>query len=187
LVCWRTEKRLTKLWERIGRLKEKSHGIGQHYHIKLQADASGTIATALTWTKSAIEGSLVTHPGVYCLRSNKTAWDAEKLWRTYIMLTDLEAVFRSLKSELGLRPVFHSKEERADGHLFITVLAYQFVQIIRRHLKESGIDLSWNSIRRIMAGQCRVTASFLRADGRALHMFAKPPAPSPSSWLFIAP
>ena len=94
----------------------------------------------------------------------------EKLWRTYIMLTDLEAVFRSLKSELGLRPVFHHKEERADGHLFITVLAYQFVQIIRRHLKESGIDLSWNSIRRIMASQCRVTASFRRADGRALHV-----------------
>ena len=86
------------------------------------------------------------------------------------MLTDLEAVFRSLKSELGLRPVFHSKEERADGHLFITVLAYQFVQIIRRHLKKSGIDLSWNSIRQIMAGQCRVTASFRRADGRALHV-----------------
>jgi transposase len=166
----RTEKRITKLWERIGRLKEKSHGIGQHYHLELQADASGKIATALTWTKQATEGSLVTHPGVYCLRSNETAWDAEKLWRTYIMLTDLEAVFRSLKSELGLRPVFHSKEERADGHLFITVLAYQFVQIIRRHLKERGIDLSWNSIRRIMASQCRVTASFRRADGRALHV-----------------
>jgi transposase len=166
----RTEKRITKLWERIGRLKEKAHGIGQHYHIDLQTDASGTLATALTWTKQATEGSLVTHPGVYCLRSNETAWDAEKLWRTYIMLTDLEAVFRSLKSELGLRPVFHHKEERADGHLFITVLAYQFVQIIRRHLKESGIDLSWNSIRRIMASQCRVTASFRRADGRALHV-----------------
>jgi transposase len=166
----RTEKRITKLWERIGRLKEKAHGISQHYHIELQADESGTIATALTWTKSASEGSLVTHPGIYCLRSNETAWDAEKLWRTYIMLTDLEAVFRSLKSELGLRPVFHHKEERADGHLFITVLTYQFVQIIRRRLKESSIDLSWNSIRRIMAGQCRVTTSFLRADGRALHV-----------------
>ncbi|MDD5267621.1 MAG: hypothetical protein PHO08_10895 [Methylococcales bacterium] len=44
------------------------------------------------------------------------------------------------------------------------------MQIIRRDLKESGIDQSWNSIRRIMASQCRVTASFLRADGRALHV-----------------
>jgi hypothetical protein len=53
---------------------------------------------------------------VYCLRSNETTWDAPTLWRTYMMLTDLEAVFRSLKSELGLRPVFHHKEDRAEGH-----------------------------------------------------------------------
>ena len=42
------------------------------------------------------------------------------------------------------------------------------MQIIRRRLKDSGIDLSWNSIRRIMAGRCRVTAGFRRAGGRAL-------------------
>ena len=54
------------------------------------------------------------------------------MWRTYIMLTDLEAVFRSLKSELGLRPIYHQTEERSTGHLFITVLAYQLVQVIRR-------------------------------------------------------
>ena len=46
-------------------------------------------------------------------------------------MLDLEAVFRSLKSELGLRPIFHQKEHRSKGHLFITVLAYQLVQVIR--------------------------------------------------------
>jgi len=51
---------------------------------------------------------------VYCLRSNETEWDAEKLWYTYSMLTDLEAVFRSFKSELGFRPVYHHKEDRVD-------------------------------------------------------------------------
>ncbi|MDD5319287.1 MAG: hypothetical protein PHD43_01490 [Methylococcales bacterium] len=45
----------------------------------------------------------------------------------------------------------------------------QFVQIIRRRLKASGINPSWNAIDRIMASQCRVMASFRRADGRALH------------------
>jgi transposase len=54
------------------------------------------------------------------------------------MLTDLESVFRSLKSELGLRPIFHKTEERTEGHLFITVLAYQFVQVIRRKLRSKG-------------------------------------------------
>src|SRR5580692_5280570 len=53
-------------------------------------------------------------------------------------LWDIEAVFRSLKSELGLRPVFHQKEARTEGHLFITVLAYQMVQAVRRKLDEAG-------------------------------------------------
>jgi transposase len=86
------------------------------------------------------------------------------------MLTDLEAVFRSLKSELGLRPLFHHNENRVDGHLFITVLAYQFVQIIRRHLKEQGITDRWGTLREILGSQCRVTATFKRADGRTLHV-----------------
>ena len=47
---------------------------------------------------------MMTHPGVYCLRSNQTDWDEATLWRTYFTLTDLEAVFRSLKSELGPTP-----------------------------------------------------------------------------------
>jgi transposase len=166
----RTTKRIDRLWERIGRLKEKSHGAGQHYHIELVPDASGERAQALHWERRPVEGSLHTHPGVYCLRSNELSWDAEQLWRTYMLLTDLEAVFRSFKSELGLRPIFHHKEARADGHLFITVLAYQFVQLIRRRLRERGIHESWASLRETLNGQVRVTATFRRPDGRALHV-----------------
>ena len=88
----------------------------------------------------------------------------------YTMLNDLESVFRSLKSELGLRPVFHSKEDRADGHLFITVLAYQCVQTIRAKLKAAGINDSWTSLRDILSVQQRVTASMRRKDGRTLHI-----------------
>jgi hypothetical protein len=64
-------------------------------------------------------------------------------WHGYSMLTDLEAVFRSLKSELGLRPVFHHKEARVDGHLFVIVLTYQFLQILRRALQDHGIAANW--------------------------------------------
>jgi transposase len=164
------EKRIAKLSERIGRLKEKGHGVGQHYTIDLIPDATGQKATALHFEKQPLDGSRLTHPGVYCLRSNETTWDAERLWRTYTLLTDLEAVFRSLKSELGLRPVFHHNENRVDGHLFITVLAYQFVQIIRRHLQEQGIPGRWSTLRDTLVSQCRVTATFRRSDGRTLHV-----------------
>ena len=85
------------------------------------------------------------------MRSNETQWNSEQLWRTYIMFTDLEAVFRSFKSELGLRPAYHHKEIRVDGHLFITVLAYQFVQIIRRQRQENGIQGRWSSLRDILS------------------------------------
>ncbi len=166
----RTTKAIDKLWERIGRLKEKSHGAGQHYRIDIIPDPSGTHAQAIDWQRQPVDGTLLTHPGVYCLRTNELTWEAEQLWRTYMMLTDLEAVFRSFKSELGLRPVFHHKEERADGHLFITVLAYQFVQLIRRRLRAQGISDSWSTLRATLGGQCRVTATFRRPDGRALHV-----------------
>ncbi|MCO6440042.1 MAG: transposase, partial [Nitrococcus mobilis] len=133
-------------------------------------DDRGERARAIHWQRLPVTGSLVTEPGVYCLRSNQADWDEERMWRTYIMLTDLEAVFRSLKSELGLRPIFHHKEERAEGHLFITVLAYQFVQLIRHRLAAHGIRERWSTLRDTLAGQCRVTATFNRGDGRTLHV-----------------
>jgi len=166
----RTTKKIDKLWERIGRLKEKSQGAGQHYHIEIVPDASGEKAQAIRWERRPIDGTMDTHPGVYCLRTNELTWDGEQLWRTYMMLTDLEAVFRSFKSELGLRPIFHHKEERADGHLFITVLAYQLVQLVRRRLHEQGIHDSWASLRETLNAQVRVTATFRRPDRRALHV-----------------
>ena len=170
----RTQKKLDRVWQRIGRLKEKSRGAGQHYDIEVAADESGAKAVAVTWTKKPIAGSMTTHPGVYCLRSNETDWSEATLWRTYTTLTDLEAVFRSLKSELGLRPIYHRKPLRAEGHLFITVIAYQLVQVVRKRFAERGPkgcrSASWITLRRILAGRQRVTATFKRADGRTLHV-----------------
>jgi hypothetical protein len=166
----RGQKKLTDIQQRIGRLKEKSRGIGQHYEITVTPDETGTKAASITWTKTPVNGSMLTHPGVYCLRSNETTWNAAKLWHTYTMLTDLEAVFRGLKSELGLRPVFHHKEKRTEGHLFITVLAYQLVQTIRRKLEAAGETVSWSRLRELLSVQQRVTATFRQRDGRTLHV-----------------
>jgi transposase len=174
----RGEKRYDKIMERIGRLKQKSHGLGQHYQITVQPDESGKKVRSITWSKTPKSGSMLTDPGVYCLRTNETTWDAQKLWRTYIMLTDLEAVFRSLKSELGLRPVYHSKQMRTDGHLFISVLAYQFVQFLRTHLKARDIHDSWSTLREILTIQRRTTTTFRQRDGRTLHV-RKTSAPEP--------
>ena len=164
------EKRHDRLLERVGRLKQKSRGASQHYTIDLVTEDSGKIVTAITWQKARVSGTMATHPGVYCLRTNELAWEEERLWRTYTMLTDLESVFRSLKSELGLRPVYHHKEDRSDGHLFLTVLAYQCVQFLRVKLKATGITDSWATLRETLSVQRRVTATFRQRDGRTLNV-----------------
>jgi transposase len=62
--------------------------------------------------------------GHYLLRSNLTGEDPAVLWTRYVQLTQIESVFRSLKSELGIRPIYHQLEHRADAHVFIAFLAY---------------------------------------------------------------
>ena len=104
--------------------------------------------------------------------------DNATLWRTYIMLTELESVFRSLKTDLGLRPVFHRTDRRVEGHLFISVLAYHFVHTLRLQLKEQGIHDSWNTLRQTMATQRRVTVTLQRRDSRVVHV-RKPTRPKP--------
>jgi hypothetical protein len=58
------------------------------------------------------------------LRSNLTGEDPAVLWTRYVQLTQIESVFRSLKSELGIRPIYHQLERRADAHVLIAFLAY---------------------------------------------------------------
>ena len=166
----RAHKRLAQVWQRIGRLKARHTRAAKHYQIDVTADEAGNQAVTVTWARRPQDGSMATHPGVYCLRSSETDWDEDALWRTYTTLTDVEAVFRSLKSELGLRPIYHHKPRRADGHLFLTVIAYQLVQVIRTRLRKHGEHASWTTLRRILEGQQRVTATFRRPDGRTLHV-----------------
>lgn len=151
--------------KRIGRLKEKSRGIGQYYTLERVPEERGDKAIAVHWQRRTPPNSRAHYPGVYCFCA-----PMKRMWRTYLMLTDREAVFRALKSELGLRPIFHQKQHRSAGHLFITVLAYQFVPIIRRHLHGHGITESWSRLREPMGSQCRISATFRRADGRILHV-----------------
>ena len=166
----RGTKDVAKILERIGRAKQRFSRAAQHYQVELTKDDTGTQVRAITWSKRIKPGSAAMHPGVYCLRTTLVKLDDATLWRTYTMLTNLESVFRSLKTDLGLRPVFHQIDRRLEGHLFITVLAYHFVHMLRLQLKAQGIDDSWETLRETLATQQRVTVTLQRRDGRAVHV-----------------
>ena len=163
-------KKYDKVLEKTGRLKQQYSKAAKHYKIEVSKDEKSGNAVKILWTRQTIADTKDSLPGVYCLRTTPTELDEAALWRTYTMLTDLEAVFRSLKSELGMRPVFHQLAKRVTAHLFISVLAYHLVHSIRYRLKKTGINSSWSDLRKQLTGQNRITISMQCRDDAVVHV-----------------
>ena len=75
-----------------------------------------------------------------------------------------------MKSELGLRPIYHQKETRIDAHLFITILAYHIMHTIRYQLKQAGITDSWETIRRTFSNYMRITTQMKTKEGATVRV-----------------
>jgi transposase len=165
-----TTKNYEKILQKIGRLREKNSRVAADYQIDVLPDDKKNNAIAIQWQRQPASQKKDQNSGVYCLRTNISDWSEEQLWNMYIMLTEIEATFRSLKTELGLRPIYHHKEERVTGHLFISLLAYHLVHSLRFQLKQQGIHLSWDSLRNIMSTQQRITLKMPTDDNKTIHL-----------------
>jgi len=157
-------KKYEKVLEKIGRLKEKYRRVARRYEISVDKDDQSGNAIHINWRMKQIDDT----SGYYVLRSNLMDKNEKEIFDVFTMLLDLEDAFRSMKSELGLRPVHHQSEYRCDGHLFITVLAYHILHSIRLKLKAHGITHSWSTIRSRLSSHYRVTTSMKRSDGKML-------------------
>jgi transposase len=151
-------------------LLEQHSRVASDYKIEVLADDEKNNATAIEWKREPQSDKKDQHCGVYCLRTNIKDWSEQQLWSTYTMLTEIEATFRSLKTDLGLRPVYHQKEDRVTGHLFITLLAYHLVHTLRYQLKLQGIHLGWDSLRNIMSTQQRFTIILPTDTNKTIHL-----------------
>lgn len=169
LIKEKSTKKYDKVMHKLGRLTEKYRSVNMLYTITVTPDENKVNAIAINWTKK----EHVLHKketGIYCLKSSRKDLSAQELWKTYTMLTELEAAFRSLKTELGFRPVYHQKEERIDGHLFISILAYHLLHTIRYQLKDHGIHYSWDTLRKQLSRQYRITSTLQLKDGRSVNI-----------------
>jgi transposase len=77
--------------------------------------------------------------GAYLLRTNCTETDPEKLWRWYMQLTQAEAAFRTAKSDIGLRPVYHRKTERVEAHLLVCFLSLALWRSLEMWMQSKGL------------------------------------------------
>jgi transposase len=168
LVKKRGHKGYSRVMERLGRLKERYPTIAQFYNVEVKEE-KGRV-TRIEWFVDQEKEMEARFSGSYYIRSSRTDLDEKELWSLYMMLTQVEESFRTLKSELGLRPVRHHKDSRMEGHLFISVLAYHLVASIQRELRQKGIFHRWETIRARLSTQTRVTASLTNDRGERIHI-----------------
>ena len=175
-------KRYDKVIERIGRLKEKFKLVSHRYNVSIEKNTETDKAKNITWSRKKTEKT----SGVYCLRTNRKDLNEQQIWDIYTMLTDIEDAFRCMKSELGLRPIYHQKETRCDGHIFITLLAYHLLHTIRFKLRQKGVRFCWTTIRRQLSTQVRITTTMKREDGKVISIRKSSKAEPPHQAIYDA-
>lgn len=161
-------KKLDKVWERIGRLKEKYPSIHQYWEIKVTNDGKGK-ATDLIYNEEH-DAKKTGKAGIYFLRTSLDTTKEKTLWTIYNALREIEYTFRVLKTDIDLRPIFHKTDEASMAHLHLGLLAYWLVSTIRYQLKMKGINHEWREIVRIMNTQKRVTTTVENKNGSTIQI-----------------
>ena len=161
-------KKLEKVWERIGRLKERYPTANKHYKIDIIPDQQKEKAIDIKWSKNLVK--LKSGEGVYFILVSLKKQDEEKLCTIYNTLTEIEATFRVLKTDLSPRPVFYKYDENIEAHLFLGLLAYQLIATIRYQLKNKNIKNDWRNIVRKMNTQKGIITIIKSKTGKSIRM-----------------
>ena len=102
----------------------------------------------MTWQEDSEKKAIAEKlDGGYVLKTDRQDLTAEEIWRTYILLTRVEAAFRAMKSPLLERPIFHHLEKRTQTHIFLCVLAYHLLVAIEKRFLDRGVHTSWWTLR----------------------------------------
>jgi len=108
--------------------------------------------------------------GHYLLRSNLTAEDPGVLWERYVQLTQIEAAFKTMKSELGLRPIYHQLGHRVEAHILVAFLAYCLLVTLKNRLHALAPGLTPRAVLETLAPMQMLDVTFPTTDGRRLVM-----------------
>ena len=136
--CRKKKQKLGAIERRVGRLLEGNSRAAGLFRVEVVERAGGGVD--VVWEKvENWRAWAELSEGCYLLRSNITDWDAEELWRAYIQLTEAEAAFRIQKGDLGIRPIWHQKEERVQAHILVCFLAYVLWKMLGQMCKRAGL------------------------------------------------
>jgi transposase len=130
---------LEKVGRRIGRWLGKYPAAAAVLTVELEKDAVGhACGLSINQRRERLEWARLAH-GAYLLRTNHPSSDPAQLWRWYIQLTQAEAAFRTGKSDLGLRPIFHQKTRRVEAHILVSFLSLALWRVLEQWMKAKGL------------------------------------------------
>jgi transposase len=157
-------RREDRIYEAIGRIKERYPRVARYYEISYHKEKA-----ELSWVARE-DKKLVAEKldGSYLLKTDRSDLGAEEAWHIYSLLTRAERAFRSMKSPLAERPIFHQLKERVRAHIFLCVLAYHLLVAIEKTLQDRGVHSSWATVREMLKTHQVVTMVLPTADGRIL-------------------
>jgi hypothetical protein len=173
---------LKKYWKRLGELAQLKHAAARDELLRKvgRAEAQAGAAAALVRVAVSVDGVLTyrldrdklrhvrQREGRYLLRTNLDATDPELIWRCYMQLVLVEEAFRTLKGDLGLRPIYHQNPERIEAHLFIAFLAYCLMITLRQQLRAVAAGLMPRVVFEKLATLQLLDVSVPTTDGREL-------------------
>src|SRR5467141_1770084 len=129
-----------KMERNLGRIQASHPQVADLYEMAVQDSKEGP---RLVWRQKPEQQQwLEAREGAYLLRTNLTVDGAADLWKKYMQLTEVEAAFRTLKSELAIRPLFHQLEKRVKAHVLVAFLGYALLVTLKRLLKRVGSEHS---------------------------------------------
>ena len=120
----------------LGRLKERYRQAWRYVKISIE-----DLCLRWRWDREALRLA-ASRDGAYLLRTNLEGSDPVKLWSQYIQLTEVEAVFRALKSDLAIRPIWHFTPKRVEAHVMVAFLGYCLWVCLKHKLKASAPSLT---------------------------------------------
>lgn len=130
----------TQVDRQIGRLLGANSRAAGKYRVEVSDDPERPGHLRVHWTcQDTWSRWAALSEGVYLLRTNLAGWEPEALWKAYIQLTDVEAAFRTIKSDLVLRPIYHQTQPRVHAHILVAFLAYALWKTLQKWMDAAGL------------------------------------------------
>jgi transposase len=157
-----------KIERRLGKIQARHPQVADLYEVQVSEKGG---AVALEW--QALQGRQSwqqAREGAYLLRTNLPPGEPAELWKSYIQLTEAEAAFRALKSELSIRPIFHQLERRAKAHILVAFLGYALWVTLKHLLRRKGSTLSPSQALALLATLVSADIVLPTTDGREIRL-----------------